>query len=249
MATENFSRLTGGRKIADIQFDPTLIGYPKSYLSRFTLENNVTNPTYQIDIGPGECRSDDDTTDIAITGTNTLDLTTDLDTGSEAASTWYYIWVFKHPTTLATTFRFSISSTSPTQPAGYTKQRRLGSYYNDSGSNLLVGKTFGDRLRMILYDDADVGEVLSGGTAATYANVSCVNYVPPTSTLVTMLADSADEKKSVWLRKDGSSAAWQSFATGGFADVTQELSSSQVVDYKGEGQAIDLYIKGFWEEV
>jgi hypothetical protein len=55
-------------------------------------------------------------------GTNGLN---GLDAGSIASNTWYYIYAILNPTTLATGYLASTSSTSPTLPSGFTKFRLL----------------------------------------------------------------------------------------------------------------------------
>ena len=60
-----------------------------------------------------------------------------LDTGSEASSTWYYVWVIGNAETGAVAGMFSLSSAAPTMPAGYTLKRRVGEVRNDAGSDFL----------------------------------------------------------------------------------------------------------------
>lgn len=64
---------------------------------------------------------------IANTGTNGLD------TGSEAASTWYYVWLVGDGTN---TIRglLSTNSTGPTMPAGFTFKGRAGAIFNTAAS-------------------------------------------------------------------------------------------------------------------
>ena len=72
---------------------------------------------------------------------NTSDTTvswTMLDTSSEAASTTYYLWAVAD--TDVATFTVTIS-TSSTAPSGKTYYARLGSFYNDSSSNILNDNT------------------------------------------------------------------------------------------------------------
>ena len=57
-----------------------------------------------------------------------------LDTGAEAASTWYYIWLIFNGTTVAALF--SASFTSPVLPAGYTFKALVGAIFNNASSNL-----------------------------------------------------------------------------------------------------------------
>lgn len=60
-----------------------------------------------------------------------------LDTGSQANSTWYYIFVIYNPTTGGSTLLLSVSSHSPTMPSGYTKKRRVGAVRNNSSGNFV----------------------------------------------------------------------------------------------------------------
>lgn len=72
----------------------------------------------------------------------TADLTTSgaggLDTGSEASSTWYYLFAISDTSgTNPDAVLLSTSATSPTLPAGYDVFARLGAAYNDGGSDLV----------------------------------------------------------------------------------------------------------------
>lgn len=58
----------------------------------------------------------------------------DLDTGSEASSTTYYVYAIASATT-DTAFTVKISASS-TAPSGVTYYKRLGSFYNDASSNI-----------------------------------------------------------------------------------------------------------------
>jgi hypothetical protein len=57
-----------------------------------------------------------------------------LDTGSEAASTLYFIYVIAKPDDTVSAC-YSTSALSPTLPSGYTYYRRVGEIYNKSDSN------------------------------------------------------------------------------------------------------------------
>lgn len=65
--------------------------------------------------------------------TNTTVTWADIDTGSEAASTTYYLYGLADAD--ATTFTVKISASS-TAPSGGTNYRKLGSFYNDASSNI-----------------------------------------------------------------------------------------------------------------
>ena len=59
-----------------------------------------------------------------------------LDTGSESADDWYYIYIIMKPD--GTTFGLlSNSPTTPTMPSGYTFKALVGAVRNDSGSNFI----------------------------------------------------------------------------------------------------------------
>ncbi len=61
-----------------------------------------------------------------------------LDTGSEAVSTWYSIWVIYDGSTTASLLSVSDGvTTQPTMPSGYTFKRRVGWVYNDSGGDFI----------------------------------------------------------------------------------------------------------------
>lgn len=56
-----------------------------------------------------------------------------LDTGTEASSTWYYVWLISNSTTISALL--STSASSPTMPSGYTFKKLVGAVKNDSSSN------------------------------------------------------------------------------------------------------------------
>lgn len=58
-----------------------------------------------------------------------------LDTGAEAANTWYYLWLISNGVTgygMA-----SLSATAPTMPAGYNFRALVGCAYNDGSSDIV----------------------------------------------------------------------------------------------------------------
>lgn len=58
-----------------------------------------------------------------------------LDTGSETADTWYYVWLISNGASNGTLL--STSSSTPVLPSGYTFKALLGAVRNDSSSNLV----------------------------------------------------------------------------------------------------------------
>jgi hypothetical protein len=92
----------------------------------------------QVTIETGSCRDASDTVDMTVDSQITIDIDTaganGLDTGSEANSTWYYVWLIgKANGTVAGLL--STSSSSPTMPSGYLYKRLLGAVKNDSSGD------------------------------------------------------------------------------------------------------------------
>jgi len=103
-----------------------------------------------------------------------------LDTGSEASSTWYYIWAIGK-TDGTKSAVLSTSSSAPTLPSGYTYYGLLGAVYNNSSGDLVNFKQVGNKVMCAIQSP------LSAGTATTYTSVSLAAYVPPIATSVDIL--------------------------------------------------------------
>lgn len=91
----------------------------------------------------------------------------DLDTGSEASSTQYYLYVLADTDAKTCTFKISTSSTSPD---GATQYRKIGYFYNDSLSNIVnVGNipSGGVQNRMNVEGSSDITT-----TSATYVDMN-----------------------------------------------------------------------------
>lgn len=74
---------------------------------------------------------------VSVTAAITSSGANGLDTGAEANSTWYSIWVIYNPTSNTVAALLSESETSPTLPASYTFKARVGWVRNDSSGNFL----------------------------------------------------------------------------------------------------------------
>lgn len=70
------------------------------------------------------------TIDITASGANGLD------TGSEASSTGYFVWILAKSTDGTHCGVLSLSATSPTMPAGYDLKRRVGWIYNNGSGHI-----------------------------------------------------------------------------------------------------------------
>ena len=118
---------------------------PPGFLDGFAVTNNSSDSEHDIDVATGTARSDADNGNvilsIAITkridaafaeGTNQGGL----DTGTVAADTVYFIWGISKTDGTADVL-FSLSSTSPTMPSGFTLKVLLDRVKTDSSSNII----------------------------------------------------------------------------------------------------------------
>ncbi len=176
--------------------DGNLVGFlPKSFVEGLSISPNSATPASKVDILSGKCCNDTGSDDILISATKTVDMAVSglngLDTGAEAADTWYAIHLVGDASGINPVGGlFSLSPTAPTLPGGYDIFRRIGWVRNDATSDFLKFTQSGKgSTRTIWYDvkRADV-KVLSGGTATTFTVVDCSAFVPPTATDVEVLA-------------------------------------------------------------
>lgn len=90
-----------------------------------------------------------------------------LDTGSEAVSTWYYVYLIAKSSGDISAI-FSTSSTAPTLPAGYDHYRLASAVYNDSSGNFVNFRQLRD---IYLYVSAQTAVAITAPMAgATLVN-------------------------------------------------------------------------------
>jgi hypothetical protein len=228
------------------------------------VKNNTTNPTYQVDADADEITLlDDDGRGFKATGVSLaqIDITASgadgLDTGSEAASTWYYIWVIYNPTTKTLAGLLSISPTAPTMPSGYTYKAlpEGAAVYNDSSSDFVLFEQLGNKIIV------PVNQVLNGGVATTYTLINLVTAVPVTAKSVdiywgcdastnTNLASFASDTAGKGVKPSGNVSTSSLFETvyGPVTITKLLLTTAQSIYYKlvSAGAAIDVLVIG-WE--
>ena len=141
-----------------------------------------------VSIEAGKCRDSADGFNIINTATRTADITTSglngLDTGTEAVSTWYALFIIDDSTGSNTEGALlSLSSTAPTLPGGYDVFKRVGWVRNNaSGDFIKFIQTRTNDFRKVFYDEEITNlTVLSLGSATIYTGVSLAAFVPPTS--------------------------------------------------------------------
>ncbi len=217
--------------------------------------NNSSNPTYQVDVAAAAIVLEDSSGNAKRFGTlaETVDITASgangLDTGSEAASTWYHIWAIgKSDGTLDALV--STSSTAPTLPEGYTYKGYLGAVYNNGSSNIITFHQYNNDVSIM-----ETG-VLAGGTQSSYTSVSLAAAVPPTAKTVTGFLSAvggASTAPAAYLAATSagisamtvqSNAANNSTFT---AFITMKLVEAQTVYYKNlaTGGSVYLYVSQF----
>ncbi len=137
---------------------------------------SISNTTVRI--YPGECGADDGDVLMSLSSNLDVDITSSgLDTGNEANSTWYYIWLFRDDSDSGFTARFSTSSTSPTIPSGFIHKRLVGVVRNDSSGNFRQFKTKGEsRAKRYVYDTEII--TLNNVSYNTRTLVSVTDVVP-----------------------------------------------------------------------
>lgn len=152
-------------------------GLPAGHLFGLTLSNNGTDPTNDIDIAAGKCRSDDDTTDMVLASALTKQLDASWAVGTNAggrasgaaiANTTYHVFLIKRPDTGVVDVAFDTSATganiAANTDAAYTKKRRIGSIVR-SGSVIRAFKQDGDTF---------IWSVPSGDVSVTNPGTSAV---------------------------------------------------------------------------
>lgn len=131
-------------------------------------------------IAAGSCRDSANTATIRNSASLTVDISLSgaggLDTGVEAISTGYYVWLIgKTDGTVAGLL--SVSDTAPTMPAGYTLKRLIGYLYNNASGAIEPFYSLGDRVRDFHYM-ATPTILLSAGTATSKTTVSVGAQTP-----------------------------------------------------------------------
>lgn len=180
------------------QLDP-IVNQASLYINGMLLSNDATTPNTKLDVSAGICRDSNNLVDIVLgnylglSGIGTANSSTvinfavnganGLDTGSIAASTFYYVFAIsdssgKHsPAAIA-----SLSSTAPTLPFGYDSIRLIGCCLTDSSSHILLYYTSGSNSNRYFQWDAPIAVTVSAsGTSATYSPMDFSTGVPPSN--------------------------------------------------------------------
>lgn len=109
-----------------------------------------------------------------------------LDTGTEAANTWYNVFVIYNGTTVASLL--SLSATAPTLPSGYTYYARVGAVRNNASSNFYRSIQYNNDVQYIVGTNPTGMIQLASGTAgniaSAWAAIATGAFVPPTASRI-----------------------------------------------------------------
>ncbi len=179
-------------------------------------------------------------------------LSADLDTGSEANSTWYDVYLIGDGSSTTWTAQFVVAGNTPN---GATYYKKIGSVRNDGSGDILKFYQKGD---WILWDI--MHNVLASGTQTTFTDVDCSAFIPPLSTLGKFYihADSSSGTASGNVRPNGSAAAagatgaalYFAYASKGVTHAEIGTDTSQIIEYLitdgDNAENMDIEVLGFY---
>jgi len=185
-----------------------------------------------------------------------------LDTGSEAASTWYYIYIIKNIKTLEVAGLFSASPDNPTLPQDFTLSKRIGVVRNNSSSDLFRFYQTGSGTSRLYWFNEDQFDfiALDDGNALNPTEIDLTNFMPSTARDVYLSVNFATGASGlagdfVRLRPAGSGNNTPSWAirpaivgnVKSFWQVRMPVSSDQKIEYWviRPANSVTIVIQGF----
>ena len=153
----NYIRLARGTSLQHLGVSGSALAWtddilPKMHIYGLTWANNAGDATNDLDIAAGGCMDDTGTAWIQIAATtkqsdavwaadNGVTPTGGLDLIGSAGNNDLYVWAIKNPTSGLSGTLFSLSSTAPTMPTGYTL-KRLINWFKRSGGTIVAAKQY-----------------------------------------------------------------------------------------------------------
>jgi hypothetical protein len=231
------------------------VSAPRGYLNGLTLSTAGSSASFGI--AAGVATSDDATTPMKLstayaktTGAWAVGSGNgSLDTGSIANNAWYHVFLIERVDTGVVDILVSVSATTPTLPANYTKRRRIGSMKTDGTGQWIrfsqVGSTF------LWYTDAlDV----NNGTIGTTA-ISVTISTPPGVRMLALLrlaitnttAGAAVRVSSLDVSDQtpasgNSNLAVQVASTFMFAEIDEVTNTTSQVRMRSSGSGTTYYV-------
>jgi hypothetical protein len=149
---------------------------PRGYIFGLKLSNNGTDALNDIDVASGEAQAEshDEVMTLSSPITKRLDASWavgnnqgGLNTGAEAANTWYEVHLIKRTDTGVVDVMFTTTANRTTLPTNYDKQRRIGWIRNDGSSNILAFTQVEDRFTLTTQINDVAATVTATATAVT----------------------------------------------------------------------------------
>lgn len=264
--TNTFQGRANGATV-DIQTASTEAAFPTKHIQGALVEY-ATNATATI--ATGKVRDVADSHNIAITSARTCNVTTSgaggLDTGSEANSTFYYVYIIDDSAGVSTeacllsTTNESVSG-SVTMPSGYDKKRQLPiAIRNDSGGAFIpwVVSTGWPNRPEVYYRvntsrlnsggtiDAGTLNVLTAGTSGTFADVDLSSFVPPLARRAILATHNSTTVCYASVREDATNSQEIGITMGSVyssaGTFNVPVDSAQAIDYKINFGSGSLYL-------
>jgi len=163
-------------------------------------------------IGTGACRDPDNTQDINVAATITIDASVNgvngLDTGSLANSTWYRVFLIADPQGFNPVKGLVSTSATPVMPAGYGLLKRIGWMKTNGSAQFLAVYISGNSKLKFYQWDVPIS-VLAGGSSTSFLAAALSGGMPPQATPVYLnaLYTPALAANTASVRPTGSSAA------------------------------------------
>lgn len=224
-------------------------------------------------VGRGSCRADNNIDNIVSSGALIANIASaganGLDTGAEAANTWYAVWLIGDPTGMnPVASLLSASFTAPTFPMGYTVKRRIGAVRNNGSSDFIpFVQRWKGQTRRYWYETARAElQVLTGGSAIAFTAVPLGSLIPPSSQNALLfwsfeipevtgnVTDEFELRRTGSAVADGPLAVRPGILTPGSSMRGQgevPTSAAQSIDYlvSDADDNLDLYVAGFDDEL
>lgn len=234
---------------------PNAIGFTRGAIDGMALSwVNITT----VQIGIGLARDINDASNIELIATQNVVITASgingLDTGSEASSTWYSVWVVSG--TSGVGGLLSTHATAPTLPAGYASaKRRIGWVYNHSDDDIQnFNQTGTGRDRTIWWNETGVNYMKILDAATSYGSWTLVDVssrVPATAHTMHLIsyntsgsATAGRLKPGDYLPVDTSSVGWSVNAESQSRYQNQEMpcATNKSFRYYTDSAAVDITV-------
>lgn len=154
-----------------------------------------------------------------------------LDTGSIAASTWYYEYLIYNPTTRISAAMISLSASAPTLPSGYTFSKCTGEVRTDGSSHLIGKLQRGNNCQYLVGTNLSGLPIIISGSQGNintpvYASASVANFVPPTAVrLRGMMAQTGTVNGATMAAPNNNYGATQSTSNPPFVEAVVTVST------------------------